>query len=199
MKAEDITISKYNDIKYDSSYEVLMSCNGKPVLTVREMDESRIIVMGFSLHYSNIPIRMDLPAFMYSVFEYFMPSTVEKNAFEVNDTVSLKARGTELTVYREGVSESVKTFGEFPANLRVYVPGTYVMEQVTFAGKEITEYFYVKTPAEESNIWKVEDGLDQPPQIVDDTKYNNDLLLYIAAAIVAFLFIEWWLKSRESA
>ena len=73
------------------------------------------------------------------------------------------------------------------------------MEQVTFAGKEITEYFYVKTPAEESNIWKVEDGLDQPPQIVDDTKYNNDLLLYIAAAIVAFLFIEWWLKSRESA
>lgn len=199
LKAEDITISKYNDIKYDSSYEVLMSCNGKPVLTVREMDESRIIVMGFSLHYSNIPIRMDLPAFMYSVFEYFMPSTVEKNAFEVNDTVSLKARGTELTVYREGVSESVKTFGEFPANLRVYVPGTYVMEQVTFAGKEITEYFYVKTPAEESNIWKVEDGLDQPPQIVDDTKYNNDLLLYIAAAIVAFLFIEWWLKSRESA
>ena len=197
LKAEDITISKYNNIVYDASYQVLMSCNGKPVLTVRETDDSKIIVMGFSLHYSNIPIRMDLPAFMYSVFEYFMPSTVKANAFEVSETVELKARGTELTVYREGASDGLKIFTEFPSTLRVDIPGTYVMEQVTFAGKEITEYIYVKTPAEESNIWKQEDALESPPQIVDNTKYNNDLLLYIAAAIVAILFVEWWLKGRE--
>lgn len=196
LKAEDITISRYNDIVYDSSYQVLMACNGKPVLTVRETEDSKVIVMGFSLHYSNIPIRMDLPAFMYSVFEYFMPSTVETSAFEVNELVKLNARGTELTVYREGASD-VKIFDEFPTSMRVDIPGTYIMEQVTFAGKEITEYIYVKTPAAESNIWKEEDALDQPPQIVDNTKYNNDLLLYIAAAIVAVLFIEWWLKSRE--
>jgi hypothetical protein len=56
----------------------------------------------------------------------------------------------------------------------------------------------VRIPKEESNIWAVEDALENPYKTVDDTNYYNDLLVYLAGALVAILFLEWWLQSRAS-
>ena len=198
VTAENITISQYQKIVYDPSYEVLMNCNAQPVVAVKNEADSKVVVMGFSLHYSNLALTQDFPLFMLNIWDYFFPSTVQKSAFEVNETISFKARGDELTVTREGSLEEEASFTSFPAKLEVNLPGTYVLQQETFTGKEITEYIYVRIPADESNIWKVEDALREPLKQTDDSGYFNDLLLYIAAAMVAILFIEWWLQSRDN-
>ena len=78
-------------------------------------------------------------------------------------------------------------------------PGTYVMSQTTFAGKDIVERIYVRIPKDECNIKRTEDAIVDPYRVVDDSEFLQDLLVYIAAGLVALLFIEWWLKSRESA
>lgn len=196
---ENITISRYTDIVYDeSSYQILASCNSKPVMAIKNEPDSKVIVMGFSVHYSNFPILMDFPIFMYNMFGYFMPSTTQKNSMEVNERFELNARGEELLVYRDGTSEEGTRFEEFPASMSVVLPGTYVLQQTTFAGKDITEYIYVKIPSKESNIWSAEEALDNPYKREDDNDYFDDLLLYIAAALVAILFLEWWLQSRDN-
>jgi hypothetical protein len=129
------------------------------------------------------------------VFEYYFPETVSKNAFEVNEMVELKARGLELTVEGFGLQE---TFKDFPAYIKVDKPGTYVMTQSTFTGKEITERIYVRIPVSEYNIKAVGEAIVEPYKVKDDSDFLADLLVYIAAALVALLFIEWWLQNHDS-
>ena len=50
----------------------------------------------------------------------------------------------------------------------------------------------------ESNIWSREDSLTEPYRVQDDTVVNKDLLLYIAAALVAILFLELLLQIRDN-
>ena len=79
----------------------------------------------------------------------------------------------------------------------VSAPGTYTMTQSAMSGETIIESIYVKIPSAESNISLVEDTLTNPYFFEETTSNNIDLLFYFALAVVALLFIEWWLKSRE--
>ena len=63
---------------------------------------------------------------------------------------------------------------------------------------KIKENIYVKIPAAESNIFNVQETLGEPYVEEVQIEMYNDLLLYLAAALVALLFIEWWLQSREN-
>ena len=198
IQADSIEVSRYTEIAYGSGFETLLYCNSKPVVTVRNDSDAKVVVMGFSLHYSTLVLRKDFPLLMYNIFGYFMPTTVSGNSFEVNEKVELNARGETLTVQREGSSEDGQTFTSFPASLQVTLPGTYSLKQTTFADKAITEYIYVRIPAEESNIWKTEDALKRPERTQDHIDYFEDLLFYVAITVAALLFIEWWLQSREN-
>jgi hypothetical protein len=60
------------------------------------------------------------------------------------------------------------------------------------------ESIYVKMPAQESDVWAKGEALDNPYTDLTKEDYFKDLLLYVAAALVALLFIEWWLKGQES-
>ena len=90
-----------------------------------------------------------------------------------------------------------ETFTEFPASIVVNKPGSYTLTQVDFSGEYIIENFYVTIPKIESNITKEIGSL--PLLYVEERieQEDKDLLVYFAAAIVALLFIEWWLQSRE--
>ena len=198
VTADNITVSKYVVGRYEPSYKVLLSCDTNPVLLMKDDGPSKVLVMGFSLHFSNLPILKEFPLLMNNIFEYYLPSTVKGNSFEVNEKVSLNARGEELTVSRVGDTLGGATYNEFPASLNVNIPGTYMLKQITDFGKEIEESIYVKIPASESNIRDVKEALDAP--YVEERKIElyNDLLIYLAAALVALLFIEWWLQSRDN-
>ena len=154
-------------------------------------------MLSFSLHFSNLPILMEFPIFMNNIFDYFLPSTVNGNAFEVNEKVQLNARGPELSVSLG--DEDTQVFESFPAILDLSTPGTYTLKQETYFGKDVTENIYVKIPASESNIFAQGDGLTNPYSTQSNEKIFEDLLTYIAAALVALLFIEWWLQGRENA
>jgi hypothetical protein len=56
---------------------------------------------------------------------------------------------------------------------------------------------YVKIPASESDIFAEGEGLVDPYVAQDTSAFFKDLMFYIAAAMVAILFIEWWLSSRD--
>jgi hypothetical protein len=66
------------------------------------------------------------------------------------------------------------------------------------SGELVTEQFFVKIPAYESNICRVEDQLEE--LIIPKKKDldNLDLLLYLAAALVALVIFERWLQAQDS-
>lgn len=195
---DEITVSAYVEGTYDDTYKALMYCDGKPVLTVKNDSEAKIAVMAFSLHYSNLSILPEFPLLINNIFSYFYPSTVEKDSFEVGEKIALNARGETLSVLRDGASEEETIeFTEFPSVLEVTLPGTYTMTQKTF-GYKVKESIFVTIPMSESNIWSREDSLTEPYRVQDDTVVNKDLLLYIAAALVAILFLELLLQIRDN-
>ena len=198
VSAGALTVSRFTQLlSYDPSYQVLLSCDTSPVLLVKNDGMSKVVVMPFSVHYSNIGIKPEyFVPLVFNLFETWIPATVIGNAFSVYEEVSLNARGQQLTVTSTSLNNESIVFTQFPAVLSLDLPGTYTLTQTTDFGKTVEERIYVKIPAYESNIWSVEDTIHDPFLIQEGQAYE-DLTLYLAAALVALLFCEWLLHSRE--
>ena len=196
VNADNITVSRFAAVTADASYNTLISCDTSPVIMVKNEPNSKVMLMNFSLHYSNLSILKEFPLLMFNVFEYFFPSTVEEYDFNVYESVELNSRGETLSVFLG--SKELYKFEEFPATLNMDTPGTYALTQTTFTGKAVKEYIYVKIPSTESDIWAVKETLQNPYRMEEESDYFKDLLLYIAIALVSLLFIEWWLQCRET-
>ena len=195
MNPESINLTKYNKIISHDGYEELMFFQGDPILLAKNTDEMKVAVLAMDLNFSTLAMLPDFPIFLYNIFEYFMPATITDYAYEVGETVTLRARGEELVVSGGNIDT---TLTEFPATLVVDKPGVYTLSQFDIAGDYIIENFFVGIPKIESNITKEIDSL--PLLYVEEVEEQEDvdLLVYFAAAIVALLFLEWWLQSRDN-
>ena len=198
VNPENITVSRYTKItSYDSGYTPLMYLNDTPVAIAKNEPEEKMLVLSFNFHYSNFPIIPEYPTFMYNVLKYFMPTTFDKNVYELYDKVTLNSRSEKLTVSGPAFEETLE-FESFPATIYVDAPGTYTVTQIPISGVQVEERFLVTIPEEQSNITREVDTLAPPysPPILDDI--DLDLVYYFAIALVALLFCEWWLKSRDN-
>ena len=196
VRPEAISVTRFMRIDSDGGeYEVLMTCAGRPVVMVRNEGSVKIVVVAFSLHYSDFSQKLDFPLFMLNLFDYFFPVTVEKTCFEVGEKVTLNSRGAELTV---GGYDSSEKFDEFPATTSFDMPGVYELSQRTYFGKQVVENVYVKSPVVESNIFREPDALINPYTGVNMSDFYQDLLLYFAIALMALTFVEWILQSLDN-
>ncbi len=196
VTANKITVTKVNVLDPAEGYEVLMTCDGDPVLMVKNEGSEKVIVLGFSLNFSNFSLLLDFPRMLNNTMKYFLPATVQKDAFEVGEDVAVNSRSPELLV--SGYQTDI-TISEFPSKFTVFTPGTYTLTQTTYYGEEIVESIYVKIPASESNIRYTAETLTDPYLIRNDEAFLGDLLLYLAAALVAIVFIERLLQSLENS
>ena len=200
VNADRISVSLLREIvSYDPSFNMLFSCDGSPALLAKNDGASKVLVAPFSIHYSNLAIKpVDFVPLFLNLFENWIPTTVKGNMFSVYEEVSVNSRGSSLTVTSSALENNSIEFTEFPAKLVLDIPGTYTLEQTTYYGKNITERIYVKSPASESNIWSTEDILRDPYITETAAEQYSELILYMAGAMVALLFIEWILQAREN-
>ncbi len=200
VSPEEILVTKYSEIlNPDASYVPLLYYESEPMLLVKNKEEAdqKVVVLPFSLNYSNLPVVLDFPLMMYNIVEYYLPSTITNYVYDVNESIELNARGEELTIQNAQGMNAVLT--EFPNVIELTTPGVYEVTQTNLAGDLISESFYVKIPDEESNTNPVFDTLENPYFMVVEKEevQNKDILLYFAIALVALLFAEWWLHTRE--
>ena len=194
INPELITVTRFTEIANCDGYTPLMYCDAFPLIMVKDEPDAKIVAMTFSLNYSNFALTPFFPLFMYNIVDYFAPQTLSEFVFDINESVELNSRGEVLNV--EGPSTSVQ-FDSFPGTLKLTKTGTYTATQDLISGETLVESFYVKLPAEESNINQQIDKLENPYYYQETSLVDMDLLIYFARALVALLFVEWWLKSRE--
>ena len=164
-------------------------------MLVKNEDRAKIVVCTFNLNYSDMGIRKEFPLLIYNIFNYFLPSTVNGYAFEIGETLTLNARGSELSI--TAPESQTQYLNDLPYEYRVDSPGAYTLTQTLINGNSVTEHFFVKVPSLESNIANEVDSL---PLLHVKSKHeyaDKDLLMYFAAAMFAILFIEWLLQARE--
>ncbi len=193
INPDNIFVTRYSKVSYDTSiYTTLMKCEQNPVALLCDNYDSKLVVLPFSLHYSNIGRRPEFVYLIYGIFDYFFPSTVQKYAYEVNENVTLNSKGPVLTFDKTD-------YKEFPFTLKFSKPGTYTFKQSSYFSDERTDLsIYVRLPKMESNIFMTLDVLQLPYVARESGIDYQDLLLYFAIALVALLFVEWILHSFEN-
>ncbi len=191
-----ITIARYVDILSADGYEELAYYNGQPVILAKDEPEAKVVVWAFDLNYSNLCAMPDFSFLMYNMFNYYIPATVSSNAFEIGDTVELNARGQDLKVEGNGLSYEME--GK-TGSVTVTRPGTYTVTQKPMTGEELMiENFYVRIPAEQSNLSRQVDALPLADVEVETRIEFEDLLFYFAIALVSLLFVEWILQTKKN-
>ena len=192
-----------NDIKYvgvnDHNVDLFegqyVVPNGMAYNSYVILDE-KIAVMSFSLHYSDFALNLEFPLMLYNLVEYYMPSIVTKYVYEIDDTVEIGSRTEEMTFTAPGAEAELIT--EFPAIKTLTVPGSYtITPEGNFTSDAGSTSFFVKVPASESNINATEEKLENPVFFESDEDTMVDLLIFFASLLVALLFFEWWLHTRE--
>ena len=195
LKPSEISVTQLCRItNYGEQYVPILYCEDWPVVLASNDPDHQVMIMAFSLHRSNLPVLMDFPVLMYNILDHYIPSTVNKTLFEVNETVTLHARADSLELVGPGVEA---TLVQLPQELTVRVPGVYSLMQEPVADTLIVENFFVKIPAEESDIWRVEAELPNPQSFAESETVDTDMVYYLAMILIALLFVEWWLQARE--
>lgn len=197
INEERVFVTQYFPVSYYDSdmYTCLWNINGSPALLLANDVQNKAVFLNFDLHYSNFPLTIDFPLFMYNLFEYYFPPMIDSNSFEVNEKVSFSARGDSMLV--KGPSEYNKSLLDFPASLTFDFPGTYTVSQETLRD-EITEYFYVRIPSNESVAYPTSDTMLNPYEEGEERNFYQDLLLYVAIGLTALMFAEWFLQLRDN-
>lgn len=196
-----ITVNQYTPLRNADNFVELMYQAGEPVMIAKNTVEEKVIVLGLNLNYSNLPLLLDFPVMMYNIFDFYFPSTLSGRAFEVGEDITLNSRSREITLkYPGDAYKDDVTFvppEDLPASVHLVFPGNYTVLQNTSREEGVPVDFYVTIPDIESNIMKEVDALPIIYAAKKPVPADLDLLIYLAAALVALLFIEWWLQARE--
>ena len=198
VNASNIRSTKYKTItSYDSGYTPLLYANGEPVALAKNEADSKVLILTFNFHYSNFPIIPEFPTFMLNTLNYFIPTTFDKNIYNLYDKVVLNSRSELMTVAGPAFAETLE-FETTPVEIYVDAPGSYTVTQTPISGNKIVDRFSVVIPEEQCDITRTVDTLTNPfyPTIIEDI--DLDLVIYFAIALVTLLFCEWWLKSRDN-
>lgn len=174
-------------------YTALMYCQGNPVLACKNTVTSKIVIMSFSVNYSTAPMSYDFPRLIMNIVNYYMPSTFVKSVYEANEVITLNSRGATLQVTGPGLNAEYKSF---PQSLELTRIGTYTTTQKPISGKTVTDKFFVRIPAYESNIVREEAVLENQAEPTRRQQRTDDLCVYFAAVLVVLLVVERLLQSR---
>ena len=195
MDPSRITIAQYTRILSSEGFAELFYYNGEPVLLAKNEPQTKIVILAIDLNRSNFSVTVDFPIMISNIFNYYIPSTLSQNAYEVGETVTLNARGEDLSV--DSPAGKVE-FTQLPASMVATIPGDYTVTQTNMSGAPVVDQFFVHIPNKESNISRTEERL--PTLYAESTEKETmqDLIIWFASAALALLLIEWILHSRES-
>ena len=174
-------------LNYDPAmYEVLLSCDRQPMLLAQNSGNRKVLVLPFSVHYSNFAMRFkDISALFYNLFEQWIPCHGGRQRL-------LRVRGRHAQRARAAAHRVQHLYGRirsgfkrFPATLRLNVPGTYSLVQITDFGEQIEQRIYAKIPSAESNIFAQADSFRNPFLVESLGNEYKSLIFYIAIALCA--------------
>ncbi len=193
-----IGVSKYTKVTpvTEGEFETLMSCNGDPLLLVRNSSREKIVVLPFSINQSNVSYFRDFETLLYNLINYYMPITLSQYSFELEESTGVNCKGE--TLYVESESGKSFTLNDFPSSVTFSETGTYTLTtRFGYAKEDEVRKVFVRLSPKESSIFNVED-LNMDIQNGEATGISRkDLLVYFAAVIVALLFIEYWLQFKD--
>ena len=197
-----ITISRYKRLIVNSSFDVLLTHQDNPILSVSTNDGVKTTIFSFGMSHTNLPLLfIDLPMLLRNLSDYSLIKTVETQVFDSGQTIQIQPHpaSISLEIEYEGV---VSSYGNEAFDFELNQIGRYRIRQVLNTGRIEEMSFYVRIPRQESNFDYQGDVIlaQVNPVAPGGDEVVNDLfnlLPYLAAILLLFVAIEWGLQYRE--
>lgn len=193
IDVQKITAVTYRPITLSEGYETLMYCDGDSVFAVKNTQREKIAVLTLDLNRSNLSMLLEFPVLINNLFSYYLPETLSDYVFDVGETITVNARGSDAELKGATTDELLNA----PVDISVSTPGSYRITQTLLSGEQSTFDFYVKIAAEESNFNRIENEIDGAVLIEGVKEESTDIYIYLAIAVVVCLAAERFLYSRE--
>jgi hypothetical protein len=197
-----ITISRYKRLNVNSNFDVLLTHQDNPILSVSTNDGVKITIFSFGMSHTNLPLLfIDLPMLVRNLSDYSLIKTVESQVLDSGQTIQIQPHpaSISLEIEYEGV---VSSYGNEAFDFELNQIGRYRIRQVLNTGRIEEMSFYVRIPRQESNFDYQGDVIlaQVNPVAPGGDEVVNDLfnlLPYLAAILLLFVAIEWGLQYRE--
>ncbi|MCL2862083.1 MAG: BatA domain-containing protein [Firmicutes bacterium] len=192
MNVNNIRFHYITEIRHAPMFAPIMFVEDNPILLVQNTLDAKVVIMPINLHYANFRLA-EWPSMLLNLFEYFLPVTLPQHVFDVNQTFEINPRGGEVGIVGPGLTVSPDGFlQQFPQGISMSVHGVHTISQSVLGRiNRVEESLFIRIARDQSDFVRVGDSLPNPlfPPPIDDLG-DWHLLIFIAAAFVALLFIE---------
>lgn len=197
MDTELLGVTCYTRVTVnDSGYKTLLTCNGDPVLLVKNTKAQKIVVLPFSINLSNFYGREFL-TFLFNLINEYMPLTLSEYEFDLGGNTYVNCKGSRLTM--ESPSGEMQSFGFFPTQVEFTELGTYVFTTYFENSRpEEVRKVFVRIPSSESVIFRISDLRAELENDILIGQTKTDLFVYFAAVLLGLLLLEWILKFKSA-
>ena len=202
VTVSSMKVTEYSRVLTYPGFESILQCDGEPVLLAKNDNGLKTVVFAFDLHYSTLPVLLiDFPLLINNLCNYSLANTVDDTLYTVGDTVTLNAKPDATLSVAFGGDETDYT--DKTVDLKTEKSGVYTVTQTFDSGREVKNSFYVRVSKNESVFNTIGSTLVNPVvigSIGTDTDIQNDTMdicVYLAAALLALLCVEWGLQYRE--
>lgn len=196
----DTTVSVYTPLAGSAKWEKVLTCAMQPVcMTSVNGLGVRTTVCSFDLHNSNLPMQVDYVVLMKNIVEASVFDLIPGSDFAVGSTIRLAVLPNALDMYLNLPDGTVQTLTPEGGHCSVALdrPGIHTAVVSTAAGGEFADFF-VHIPGEESMT--VPHGLlsvAPAVNVTDGSDAVTELWIYVAAAMLILLILEWGVYFRE--
>lgn len=184
--------------------ETLMESNGNPIIMEGYVENKRILIFGFDLFETDLPLRTEFPILISNiVYEYAPYSGAAVQGLLTGDAVQFRLNPDTTNAYvylPDGRRVSIAP--PIPAEpfTDTSAPGIYRLEQINASGS-VNTYFDVNVPDE----WLLEKDVSYAAGIDIDQgtsiplqKSAYKLTLPLLAMAIAILLFEWWYYANRN-
>jgi Ca-activated chloride channel homolog len=196
-----IDISAYRFLSDYDDFEVILYNESDPVVLLKDMDGPQLIVFGFSLHNSNLPIIPEYIILMHNLARYSVQNMIESFLHYAGDEIQIRKKPSALQM-RITYDGQTTIYNDFPVNLTLDRPGTYTITQTLVNGEEVSVGFYVRIARNQSDLSFVHEPLSNPivtnsGDNIDANHDTLDIIYYLVGFLMLLLLIEWGLHYNE--
>lgn len=200
LDAVDFAVSRAKRLTRPTWANVVLSAPETPLILAGTVGEQRIAVIGFDIHDSDLPLKMEFPLLMYQLMDWFFPESVhDMGDLLAGDAVSFHLKPDSSAVWVTTPDDRrIDLAPPFPAKSleETKAVGVYTLTEEDADGGRTVKPFTVNPGTEgESDLRRTAQEAQAEAKtagVSGSVSLQKGLLLLL----LAILAIEWWVNCR---
>jgi len=197
-------IAKTKKLSVPQWGQVILNSEETPLIIAGERGEQKIMVCGFDLHQTDLPLRTEFPIFIYNTIQWFIPEKIHNlEKIIAGDTIEFQIapESKEVSLVKpDGTYERLAPPFPLQPYKNTNETGIYTLEQKGekidsfhyFAVNPLVEWDFAGSFAESNG----EDAKENSQTYDNMIEGNRNLKNILLIMLLVLMFLEWWVYVR---